>query len=73
MNKQEIIEIFESETKLAEALGLGITQVTDLPEQLQTQHVDEIIGAAVRNCIEEHKMGKLIDLLRTYYPLPARN
>ncbi len=73
MNKQKVIEIFKSEAKLAEVLGVDITQVISLPEQLQTKHVDEIIGAAVRNRIEEHKMDKLIDLLRTYYPLPARN
>jgi|GEM_PF-2327332 len=34
MNKQKLIEIFESEAKLDETLGVDITQVINLPEQL---------------------------------------
>ncbi|WP_373278002.1 UTP--glucose-1-phosphate uridylyltransferase GalU [Andreprevotia lacus] len=48
MNKQEAIHLFGSQTRLADALGLGRSAVSQWPDELAQRQADQVRGAALR-------------------------
>lgn len=48
MKKSDAIKIFGNQSKLAQALGLSKSAVSQWPENLTHYYSDRVIGAAVR-------------------------
>jgi UTP--glucose-1-phosphate uridylyltransferase len=48
MRKSEALKIFGSQTRLADALGLGRSAVSQWPDELNLKQSDQVLGAALR-------------------------
>ena len=48
MNKQTAIQIFKTQSAIADALGITRSAVSQWPEELDQRTTDELIGAAMR-------------------------
>ncbi|MBM5575401.1 hypothetical protein GKO28_15380 [Deefgea sp. CFH1-16] len=48
MRKSDALQLFGSQTRLAEALGLGRSAVSQWPDQLNQKQSDQVMGAALR-------------------------
>ncbi|WP_081686725.1 UTP--glucose-1-phosphate uridylyltransferase GalU [Chitinilyticum litopenaei] len=48
MRKSEALQLFGNQTRLAEALGLGRSAVSQWPDELPQRQADQVLGAALR-------------------------
>jgi DNA-binding transcriptional regulator YdaS (Cro superfamily) len=56
MTKTEAVSLFGSQSKLADAIGVTRSYVSQWPEELEPRIADRILGAAVR-------LGKIVPVL----------
>ncbi len=64
MNKNQAADLFGNRTKLAAALGITKSAISQWPEELTQEQVDRVIGAAVRLSVFD---------INKYIPLFALN
>lgn len=73
MHKMNAIQLFGSQARLADALGLGRSAVSQWPDVLSQRQADQVLGAALRlgllSAVEDFKESPMQKIRKAVFPV----